>query len=230
MKHLVVFPGAFAPFHDGHFNAFETLQSNFPNDRILLSATNSRTKQPFTFDEKKTLAIAAGINPKDFIEVKKPYDYNEYMKYIKDPENTVLVFAISKANFEGDRPRFGFTVADIQEKNYEKTYKFGDSVFKLYNPDDLKPISEKVVYIYPIEVIGFGISGKDLWKNWMEWDDKKKKQYIKYVYPHAEYETIKELLDHRLLQEWVFEVDTREILSEEFFPPSVTRVKRKFKL
>jgi len=143
---LVIYPGGFHPFHLGHASVFDHLAHKFPDGEVFVAATNTTTERPFTFDDKKFLANQSGV-PKDrFVQVNSPYRAEEITTDF-DPDNTVLVFAVS----EKDENRFSFS----SKKDGSQPY------FQPYTDDQKEPFS-KHAYIYIVPKIDFKIAGKKI--------------------------------------------------------------------
>lgn len=143
---LVIYPGGFHPFHLGHASVFDHLAHKFPDGEVFVAATNTTTERPFTFDDKKFLANQSGV-PKDrFVQVNSPYRAEEITTDF-DPDNTVLVFAVS----EKDKNRFSFS----PKKDGSQPY------FQPYTDDQKEPFS-KHAYIYIVPKIDFKIAGKKI--------------------------------------------------------------------
>jgi hypothetical protein len=94
-KILVIFGGGFHPFHRGHFFVYQYLKDIFPSADVFVVSTNNTTTRPFSFKEKKFLAIQAGIPSDRFVEVKSPYKADEVTKNYNSKE-TVLIFALGE--------------------------------------------------------------------------------------------------------------------------------------
>ena len=106
---VVIYPGRFHPFHKGHTSVYNKLTQKFPNAHVFITTSGKidPIKSPFTFDEKKTMMIAAGVDPESVVEVKSPYIANEITERY-DSDNTKIIYAVSQKDMEGDRPRFKF--------------------------------------------------------------------------------------------------------------------------
>ena len=128
MTKLIVFPGGFHPFHVGHKAVYDLLQKKFPKAMLLVAATDSQETRPFSFDEKKILADAAGVS--NFVEVEQPFNMDEYTKRVDEP--VVLIFAISTKEFNEDGGRFDFTKDQIKSRSPRAEYKNGSTTIKIY--------------------------------------------------------------------------------------------------
>lgn len=141
---LVIYPGGFHPFHLGHASVFDHLAHKFPDGEVYVAATDTTTERPFKFQDKKFLANQSGVPNNRFVQVKSPYKAEEITGGF-DPENTVLIFAVS----EKDSSRFSFA----PKKDGSPPY------FQPYGPDSDKPMSEHA-YIYIVPKLDFKVAGK----------------------------------------------------------------------
>ena len=108
-KLVVIYPGRFHPFHKGHASIYNKLTQKFPYADVFVT-TSSKVdpiKSPFTFDEKKTMMVAAGVDPDKVVEVKSPYIAKEITDRY-DSDNTKIVYAVSQKDMEGPTARFKF--------------------------------------------------------------------------------------------------------------------------
>lgn len=104
MKTVVVFGGRFQPPHRGHKASYDYLVKKFPNADVYVSSADkaSGPKDPFTWQEKKSLAASIGIPSAKFVNIKNAYNetfIREALHY--DPKDTVLIIALSEK--DGDR-------------------------------------------------------------------------------------------------------------------------------
>jgi len=104
---VVIYPGRFQPFHQGHAAVFAELQAKFGRDNVFIATTPQVSideKNPFNFTEKVTLMHAAGITDNHIIQSTQPYDITADMTALgADARNTVLIFAVG----EPDKDRLG---------------------------------------------------------------------------------------------------------------------------
>lgn len=143
-KTLVIYPGGFHPFHLGHASVFDHLAHKFPDGEVYVAATDTTTERPFKFNDKSFLANQSGVPRDRFVQVKSPYKAEEITGNF-DPDNTVLIFAIS----EKDSDRFDFSPKKAGGAKYFQPYKEGRK----------KPLS-KHAYIYVVPKIDFSVAGK----------------------------------------------------------------------
>ena len=110
MNKIVIYPGRFHPFHKGHFASYQFLVREYGADSVYIASTNSQAPltSPFSFEEKKQMAGLLGVPEDKFVQVKNPYRSEEITGRVNNPEDTVLIFAVS----EKDVGRFTFTKKD----------------------------------------------------------------------------------------------------------------------
>ena len=118
MKVVAIYPGRFHPFHKGHASSFKQLAEKFGLDNTFLaiSAKQEQPKSPFSAQDRAKMAVSLGIPSKNIIAVRNPYAAQEYIDQLNlDPEQTALIFGVSKKDMEGEPalgippdPRFGF--------------------------------------------------------------------------------------------------------------------------
>lgn len=186
---LVIYPGGFHPFHLGHASVFDHLANKFSDGEVFVAATDTKTERPFGFDDKKFLANQSGVPKNRFVQVKSPYKAEEITKNF-DPDNTVLIFAVS----EKDRDRFSFA----PKKDGSPAY------FQPYSENSDAPMS-KHGYIYIVPKIDFSIAGKvidsasKIRQMYTDGDDEERENIIKDLYPLAKApKKIKRVLDSTL--------------------------------
>ena len=161
MKVVAIYPGRFHPFHKGHASSFKQLAEKFGLDNTFLaiSAKQEQPKSPFSAQDRAKMATSLGIPSKNIIAVRNPYAAQEYIDQLNlDPEQTALIFGVSKKDMEGDPalgippdPRFGF-----------KPKKDGSlSYLQPFNKNKVDPMSQHG-YIMSTEVAEFPIAGKSM--------------------------------------------------------------------
>jgi cytidyltransferase-like protein len=161
MKVVAIYPGRFHPFHKGHASSFKQLAQKFGLDNTFLaiSAKQEQPKSPFSAQDRAKMAVSLGIPSQNIIAVRNPYAAQEYIDQLNlDPEQTALIFGVSKKDMEGDPalgippdPRFGF-----------KPKKDGSlSYLQPFNKNKVDPMSQHG-YIMSTEVEEFPIAGKSM--------------------------------------------------------------------
>lgn len=110
MNKIVIYPGRFHPFHKGHFASYQFLVREYGADSVYIASTNSQAPltSPFSFEEKKQMASLLGVPEDKFVQVKNPYRSEEITGRVSNPEDTVLIYAVS----EKDVGRFTFKKKD----------------------------------------------------------------------------------------------------------------------
>lgn len=161
MKVVAIYPGRFHPFHKGHASSFKQLAQQFGLDNTFLaiSAKQEQPKSPFSAQDRAKMAVSLGIPSKNIIAVRNPYAAQEYIDQLNlDPEQTALIFGVSKKDMEGEPalgippdPRFGF-----------KPKKDGSpSYLQPFNKNKVDPMSQHG-YIMSTDVAEFPIAGKSM--------------------------------------------------------------------
>lgn len=172
---VVIYPGRFHPFHKGHAAVFSYLKQQ--HGRVFISTSNKvdPPKSPFTFAEKKQMMIHSGIPSSAIVQTKNPYQAVEITQNY-DPENTIVIFAVSEKDMAED-PRFSF-----------KPKKDGSpSYFQPLKSDNLLPFS-KHGYITTVPTLDFTVLGEpmrsatELRANFSRADDDTQKQMIVDLY------------------------------------------------
>lgn len=99
---VVLYSGRFQPFHLGHGEVFQDLQSRFGRDNVYIATSNKvePPKSPFNFSEKVQFMHAAGIPSDRIIQVVSPYKLPEQF----DPVNTIFVVAVGAPDRDRLRP------------------------------------------------------------------------------------------------------------------------------
>jgi hypothetical protein len=134
---VVVYPGRFQPFHQGHAAVFAQLQGKFGRDNVWI-ATNPNVKidarSPFNLAEKVALMHAAGVTDDRIAKTTNPYLTQSCADAIGfDPANTVVIFAVGepdRARLEVDAVYTQFTptgrpskIPDGKQVGDDKYYK-----------------------------------------------------------------------------------------------------------
>lgn len=99
MKALVVFGGRFQPFHKGHKASYDYLSKKFGSNSVIIASADKAQgpKDPFSWEEKKRIAVATGIPANKFIQIKNIYSAKHIHDTIPfDRNNTVIILAVSQ--------------------------------------------------------------------------------------------------------------------------------------
>lgn len=102
-KLVVTYPGRFQPFHQGHAEVFQSLQSKFGSDNVYIVSADKveQPKSPFSFSDKVQFMRTAGIPAHSIIQTNKVYDLPDQFQTEKD--RTVFIAVVG----EPDAKRLG---------------------------------------------------------------------------------------------------------------------------
>ena len=116
---VVLYPGRFQPFHLGHREVFQSLQSKFGRDSVYIATSNKvePPKSPFNFSDKTVFMNAAGISSDRIIEVASPYKLPEPQF---NPANTIFIVAVGSPDRDRLRPD---SVKKDGNPGYYKTFE-----------------------------------------------------------------------------------------------------------
>jgi ribosomal protein S13 len=110
---LVIYPGRFQPFHKGHYAVYEYLTGKFGRNNVYIATSNKtdNSKSPFTFAEKAYFMQLTGVPADRIVQATQPYQIQSILSTgqisVANPENTVVIFAVSEKDMAED-PRFSF--------------------------------------------------------------------------------------------------------------------------
>lgn len=206
MNIIAIYPGRFHPFHKGHAASFQQLANKFgkKNTYLAISAKQELPKSPFSAGDRAKMAMALGIPKENIISVNNPYAATEYIQRFEkagiDPENTALVFGVSKKDMEGvpemgipPDPRFSF-----------KPKKDGSpSYLQAYTGKDMKPMTQHA-YVVSTDVAEFPIAGQQMRdasairKAYMQADEETKMQILTDLYGDKAAKILKPVFDSNL--------------------------------
>lgn len=115
---VVLYPGRFQPFHLGHGEVFQSLQSKFGRDSVYIATSNKTElpKSPFNFSDKSTLMHAAGIPSDRILEVAIPYKLPAQF----DAASTIFLAAIGAPDVQRLAPD---SIKKDGTEGYFKTFK-----------------------------------------------------------------------------------------------------------
>lgn len=133
---VALYPGRFQPMGRHHAATFKWLENSFPGGNVYVVTSDKvdLPKSPLNFNEKQQVAVAHGIDPEKFVQVKNPYQAKEVLKNY-DSSRTAVVFMVGQKDMD-ESPRFA---------NLGGVTKSGKpSYFRKYDPanEDLKSFSE----------------------------------------------------------------------------------------
>ena len=190
MNHLVIYAGRFHPFHKGHKASYDFLTKQFGADNVYVATSNAQAPltSPFSFEEKKQMAVALGVPADKIVMVKNPYQAKEITSKA-DPDDTALVFAVSEKDIDRFTP----------------TKKDGSPSFIQPFPKDeahLKPLKDGA-YAFLTPTVKFKVAGKDMdsasaiRSAYIAGNDATKNKVIRDLYGKAD-KDIRALFDRRL--------------------------------
>jgi hypothetical protein len=115
---VVLYPGRFQPFHLGHGEVFQSLQSKFGRDSVYIATSNKTElpKSPFNFNDKSTLMHAAGVPSDRILEVASPYKLPAQFP----AANTIFIAAIGAPDVQRLAPD---SIKKDGTEGYFKTFK-----------------------------------------------------------------------------------------------------------
>jgi len=196
MKFLVILPGRFQIFHKGHKASYDYLTKKFGADNVYVATSNVQAPMtsPFSYSDKVEMTSKLGIPSSHVVQVKNPYQAQEITSSVDNPNDTVLVFAVSEKDMEGDNARFRFG----NKKDGSLTYMqpFPKSL------GELEPMT-KHAYVMVVPTVTFKVLGKDansaseLRKLYIDSDDNTREQIIAELYGDFD-PRLKEIFDDRL--------------------------------
>ena len=194
MNYLVIYPGRFHPFHQGHMASYEWLTRQFGENNVYIASSNVQDPEtsPFSFGDKVTMMTKLGVPSSHIVNVKNPYQATEITSMLSDEEkaNTALVFAVS----EKDAERFNFAPKKDGSPSYLQPVP--------ENKKGMKPMT-KHGYVAITPTVNFKVQGVDansasqIRKLYLEGNDNDRLQIITDLYGAPDPE-IKAIFDERL--------------------------------
>jgi hypothetical protein len=155
MKTVVVYGGRFQPPHKGHKASYDWLTEKF-GDNVYMSSYDKTTgpKDPFTWNEKKRLAVSMGVPSAKFVNIKNAY----VDKFIRDvipfdPKDTILIVALSQK--DGDR-----LVSKTVDKEGYALKKDGTRAPIQWLPKNPEPLAKGHFYVVATPTVSFPVAGK----------------------------------------------------------------------
>lgn len=139
---VAVFPGRFQPFHRGHAMVFEYLQHEFGSHAYVTTSNRIGPNSPFTFDEKRMLAAAAGVDPDCVVYTREPYRPRELLAHYRANTDHVVMALSAK-----DQERFKFTSTSYFQPWYSNI--------------NMQPFSTHA-YIMSVPTMDFAAGGEQL--------------------------------------------------------------------
>ena len=172
MKKLVIMPGGFHPFHQGHLSLYNAAKRQFPDADVYVAATNDTSKRPFPFEIKAKLAQLAGVDPGHFIQVKSPFRPEEITKAY-NPDDTELIYVRSEKDI-GESPKPGGV-----KKDGSPAY------LQPFNNQAIQPMSKHayIAYLPTVEFAGGITSATEIRNRWPDLSEQQKVQLVNTLYP-----------------------------------------------
>jgi hypothetical protein len=196
MKNLVIYPGRFQPGHLGHKDSYDYLVDKFGESNVYVATSDvtAPVTNPFNFDDKVQVLTKLGIPSSHIAKVRNPYQAQEIVKDVTDPEDTVLIFAVSEKDMDGDAARFKFGIKKNGEPSYMQPY-----------PADGKKLKSMVkhAYVMVTPTVDFKVMDKDansasiIRDLYANGNDNDREHIIHDLYGIDDY-AIKELFDKKL--------------------------------
>ena len=196
MQTIVIYPGRFEPPHLGHKASYDQLKKAFPDANVFVatSGITAPVTHPFKFGDKVDLFAKLGIPASHVIQCTSPYQAREITQDVQNPEDTILIFAVSAKDMSDEEPRFKFGI----KKNGGPSYMqpFPDNIKKC------KPMTQHA-YVYITDVATFKVMGKDansataIRNMYIKGNDQDREQIIHDLYGKVD-PSIEELFDKRL--------------------------------
>ena len=194
MNYVVIYPGRFHPFHQGHKASYDWLTRQFGENNVYIASSNVQDPgtSPFNFSDKVTMMTKLGVPSGRIVNVKNPYQATEITSVLSDEEkaNTALVFAVS----EKDAERFNFAPKKDGSPSYLQPVPD--------NKKSMKPMT-KHGYVAITPTVNFRVKGVDansasqIRKLYLEGNDNDRLQIIADLYGSPDPE-LKAIFDERL--------------------------------
>jgi hypothetical protein len=152
MNYLVIYPGRFHPFHQGHKASYDWLTRQFGENNVYIasSSVQATDTSPFEFGDKIKMATKLGVPAGHVVNVKNPYQATEITSTLSDEEkaNTALIFAVSAKDAE----RFNFAPKKDGSPGYLQPVPD--------NKKSMKPMT-KHGYVAITPTVNFRVKGAD---------------------------------------------------------------------
>jgi len=194
MNYLVIYPGRFHPFHQGHMASYDWLTKQFGENNVYIASSNVQDPEtsPFEFSDKVKMATRLGVPASHVVNVKNPYQAVEITSMLSDEEraNTALIFAVS----EKDAQRFNFAPKKDGSPGYLQPVPA--------NKKSMKPMT-KHGYVAITPTVNFRVKGVDansasqIRKLYLDGNETDRVQIITDLYGVPDPE-LKDIFDQRL--------------------------------
>lgn len=200
MKALVVYGGRFQPPHRGHLASYNELASKYGKSNVYMASADKAlgAKDPFSWDEKKKLAVNMGVPSNHFVKISNVYNADKIAEAIPfNADDTVLILAVSQK--DGDR-----LISKNTDKEGFAIKKNGERAAIQWLRDDAGPVSAGHIYAVVTPTVEFPVGGqkvtgateiRELYKNA---NDNGRSKILKDLYGDKASPRIKQLFDKRL--------------------------------
>jgi nicotinamide mononucleotide adenylyltransferase len=228
MNYLVVYPGRFQPLHKGHLASYQHLVGKFGAENVYIATSDVQAPvtSPFSYSEKTMMASKLGVPASHIVRVKNPYQAQEITQSAPDPDNTVLIFALSEKDMSADAPRFKFGTKKDGTASYMQPY-----------PADgkkLKPMT-KHAYVYITPTVDFKVRGvnansaSEIRKLYADGSEADRMGIINDLYGSAD-QHLKDIFDRKLaVAQQTYAIANqakKKIADKNILPESVDRVRQ----
>jgi hypothetical protein len=196
MRTVVIYPGRFHPFHRGHKASYDYLTKRYGDRNVFVVSSDKQELEtsPFSFADKMSMMTKLGISPGQIAQVVNPYQAKEIRDEIDDPENTILIFAVSEKDMAGDDARFNF-----------RPKKDGNPSYMQPLPADGKDMQNMTqhAYVAVTPTVNFQVRGADansaseIRKQYIKGNDADRDQIIADLYGDVD-PGIRDIFDRKL--------------------------------
>jgi hypothetical protein len=196
MRTVVIYPGRFHPFHRGHKASYDYLVKGYGDRNVFVVSSDKQELEtsPFSFADKLDMMTKLGINPGQIAQVANPYQAKEIRDEIDDPENTILIFAVSEKDMSGEDARFNF-----------RPKKDGNPSYMQPLPSDGKGMKNMTqhAYVAVTPTVNFRVRGADansaseIRKQYIAGNDSDRDQIIADLYGDVD-TGIRDIFDRKL--------------------------------
>lgn len=196
MRTVVIYPGRFHPFHRGHKASYDYLTKQYGDRNVFVVSSDRQDPEtsPFSFADKMDMMTKLGISPGQIAQVKNPYQAQEIRTEIDNPDDTVLIFAVSEKDMTGPDARFTFG-----------TKKDGTPSYMQPMPADSKDLENMTqhAYVAVTPTVNFRVRGADansasqIRKQYIAGNDADRDQIIADLYGDVD-PGIRDIFDRRL--------------------------------
>jgi hypothetical protein len=196
MRTVVIYPGRFHPFHRGHKASYDYLTRSYGDRNVFVVSSDKQDLEtsPFSFADKLAMMTKLGIGPGQVAQVKNPYQAQEIKSEIDDPENTVLIFAVSEKDMTGEDARFSFGPKKDGSPSYMQPLPKDNK--------NMKPMTQHA-YVAVTPTVNFRVRGVDansasqIRKEYISGNDADRDQIIADLYGDVD-PGIRDIFDRKL--------------------------------